>query len=88
MINHTDKSYVQLPMPIDLMKVLPPEVQAMAPMMQMTATVTPDRRDEDHRRLGLQRLRRDADGDGHADEDAHLGVDGRAGDARCVRPRS
>ena len=39
MINHADKSYVELPMPIDLVKVLPPEAQAMAPMMQMSATV-------------------------------------------------
>ena len=41
MVNHKDKSYVEMPMPIDLMKVLPPEAQAMAPMMQMTATVAP-----------------------------------------------
>jgi hypothetical protein len=39
MINHADKSYVELPLPIDLLKVLPPEAQAMAPMMQMSATV-------------------------------------------------
>jgi hypothetical protein len=39
MINHADKSYVEMPMPIDLVKILPPEAQAMAPMMQMSATV-------------------------------------------------
>ena len=40
-VNHLDKSYVPLPLPMDITKVLPPEVQSMAPMMQMTATVTP-----------------------------------------------
>jgi len=39
MVNHVDKSYVEMPMPIDLVKILPPEAQAMAPMMQMSATV-------------------------------------------------
>lgn len=39
MVNHADKSYVEMPLPIDLVKVLPPEAQAMAPMMQMSATV-------------------------------------------------
>jgi hypothetical protein len=39
MVNHGDKSYVELPMPIDLVKVLPPELQAIAPMMQTSATV-------------------------------------------------
>jgi hypothetical protein len=39
MVNHADKSYVEMPMPIDLKKILPPEAQAMAPMMQMSATV-------------------------------------------------
>jgi len=39
MIIHADKSYVELPMPIDLVKILPPEAQAMAAMVQMSATV-------------------------------------------------
>lgn len=39
MINHADKSYVEVALPLDLAKILPPEAQAMAPMMQMTATV-------------------------------------------------
>jgi hypothetical protein len=41
MVNHRDKSYVPMPLPIDITKVLPPEVAQMAPRMQMTATVTP-----------------------------------------------
>jgi len=39
MVNHRDKSYVALPLPIDILKVLPPEVAQQAAMMQMTATV-------------------------------------------------
>jgi hypothetical protein len=41
MVNHNDRSYVPVSLPMDLTKILPPEVQQMAPMMQMTATVTP-----------------------------------------------
>jgi len=41
MVNHRDKSYVPMPLPIDITKVLPPEVAQMAPRMQMTASVTP-----------------------------------------------
>ena len=41
MINHADKSFVEMALPLDLAKILPPEAQAMAPMMQMTATVAP-----------------------------------------------
>jgi hypothetical protein len=41
MVNHRDKSYVALPLPIDIVKVLPPEVAQQAAMMQMTATVAP-----------------------------------------------
>jgi hypothetical protein len=41
MINHRDKTYVPLPMPMDITKILPPEVAQMAPMLQMSATVTP-----------------------------------------------
>jgi hypothetical protein len=39
MVNNRDKSYVPIPMPMDITKILPPEVAAMAPKMQMTATV-------------------------------------------------
>lgn len=39
LIFHADKSYLEMPLPIDMVKVLPPEAQAMAPMLQMTATV-------------------------------------------------
>ena len=41
MVNHRDKSYVPMPLPIDITKVLPPELAQMAPRMQMTASVTP-----------------------------------------------
>ena len=41
MVNHQTKSYVPLPVPIDIVKVLPPEVAQQAAMMQMTATVAP-----------------------------------------------
>jgi len=41
MINHRDKSYVALPLPIDIVKVLPPQVAQQAAMMQMTAAVAP-----------------------------------------------
>lgn len=41
MVNHQSKSYVPMTIPIDIVKILPPEVAAQAPMMQMTATVTP-----------------------------------------------
>lgn len=41
MVNHRTKSYVPMTIPIDIVKILPPEVAAQAPMMQMTATVTP-----------------------------------------------
>jgi hypothetical protein len=40
-VNHRDKSYVPLPLPMDITKILPPEIQSMAPMMQMSAAVTP-----------------------------------------------
>jgi len=40
MINHGAKSYVPLPLPIDIVKVLPPEIAQQAAMMQMTATVS------------------------------------------------
>jgi hypothetical protein len=41
MIVHSDKSYVPMPLPMDIVSILPPEVAAMAPMIQMSATVTP-----------------------------------------------
>lgn len=41
LVNHKDKSYVEMPMPIDYTKVLPPEAQALASMLQVTATVSP-----------------------------------------------
>jgi hypothetical protein len=40
MVNHRDKSYVELPLPMDITTILPPEAAAMAPMLQMTATVS------------------------------------------------
>jgi len=39
MVNHRDKSYVPIPLPMDITTVLPPEVKSMAPNLQMTATV-------------------------------------------------
>jgi uncharacterized protein (DUF1810 family) len=40
MILHGDKSYVPMPLPMDIIKILPAEVASMAPMIQMSATVT------------------------------------------------
>jgi hypothetical protein len=40
MLNHAEKSYVPIPLPMDLAKVLPPEVESMASMIEMTATFT------------------------------------------------
>jgi hypothetical protein len=40
MVMHGDKSYVPMPLPMDIIKILPPEVASMAPMVQMSATVT------------------------------------------------
>jgi hypothetical protein len=39
-IIHSDKSYVPMPLPMDITRILPPEVASMAPMIQMSATVT------------------------------------------------
>jgi len=41
MVNHWDKSYVPMPLPMDIAKVLPPEIAQMAQGMQMSATVAP-----------------------------------------------
>jgi hypothetical protein len=41
MVNHQAKSYVPLPVPIDIVKVLPPAIAQQAAMMQMTAVVVP-----------------------------------------------
>jgi hypothetical protein len=41
LVNHTNQSYVEAPLPLDFAKILPPEAAPMASMMQMTATVTP-----------------------------------------------
>jgi len=41
MINHKDKSYVEAPLPLDIAKLLPPEMAAMASMIIMKATVAP-----------------------------------------------
>jgi hypothetical protein len=39
MVIHSDKSYVPMPLPMDITSILPPEVASMAPMMQLIATV-------------------------------------------------
>ncbi len=42
LINHKDKTYVESQLPLDFMKLLPPEMaQMMGAMMKMTVTVTP-----------------------------------------------
>lgn len=41
MINNQDKTYVETTLPLDMSKLLPPEMSAMAGMMQATVTVTP-----------------------------------------------
>ena len=41
MIYHKSKTYVESTLPMDLTKLLPPEVAAMAGMIMMTATVSP-----------------------------------------------
>lgn len=38
-INHKDKSYVETPLPLDFIKLLPAEAAGMAAMIQMSATV-------------------------------------------------
>ena len=40
-VNHGGKSYVETPLPLDIAKIMPPQMAAMAGMMTMTATVTP-----------------------------------------------
>ena len=40
-INAKAKTYVEMPLPLDMSKLLPPEAAAFAGMMKMTATVTP-----------------------------------------------
>ncbi len=41
MINHKDKTYVETTLPLDMSKLLPPEMSAMAGMMKASMTVTP-----------------------------------------------
>jgi hypothetical protein len=41
-INHQNKSYVETQLPLDVSKLLPPEMAQMAQMMKMTVTVTPN----------------------------------------------
>jgi hypothetical protein len=42
LINHKDKTYVEAQLPLDVMKLFPPEMaQMMGSMMKMTVTVTP-----------------------------------------------
>jgi hypothetical protein len=41
MINHVKKTYVETTLPLDLAKILPPEMASMIGMLNMTATVTP-----------------------------------------------
>jgi hypothetical protein len=41
-VSHKDKTYVEAPLPLDLSKLLPPEMAAFAGMMKMSATVAPN----------------------------------------------
>lgn len=41
-VNHKDKTYVETTLPLDLTKLLPPEMASMGQMMKMTVTVTPN----------------------------------------------
>jgi len=41
LISHKEKTYVEAPLPLDITKLLPPEMAQMAAMMKMTITVTP-----------------------------------------------
>jgi hypothetical protein len=40
-INHKAKTFTEMPLPLDMSKLLPPEAAQMASMMKMTATVAP-----------------------------------------------
>ncbi len=40
-IDHKTKSYLEMALPLDMTKLLPPEAAGMAAMMKMTVTVTP-----------------------------------------------
>jgi hypothetical protein len=48
-LNHGKKTYVETTLPLDMAKILPPQMAAMAGMMTMTATVTPG---QDKKKIG------------------------------------
>jgi hypothetical protein len=54
-INHTDKTYHVLDLPVDLSTLVPPEMQPMLAMMQFQVTVTPT---EEHKQVGEWKARR------------------------------
>ena len=54
-INHTDKTYHVLDLPVDLGTLVPPEMQPMLAMMQFQVTVTPT---EEHKQIGEWNARR------------------------------
>lgn len=41
LISHNEKTYIEATLPLDITKLLPPEMAQMASMMKMTVTVTP-----------------------------------------------
>jgi len=54
-INHADKTYHVLDLPVDLASLVPPEMQPMLAMMQFQVTVTPT---EEHKQVGEWNARR------------------------------
>jgi hypothetical protein len=55
LIDHDSKTYQVLDLPIDLSKLVPPEMQPMLAMMQFTVTVTPT---DDYKQVGAWNARR------------------------------
>jgi hypothetical protein len=54
-VDHDTKSYHVLDLPVDLSKLIPPEMQPMLAMMQFEVTVTPT---EEHKQVGEWNARR------------------------------
>ncbi len=55
LIDHDSKTYQVLDLPVDLSKLVPPEMQPMLAMMQFTVTVTPT---DEHKQVGAWNARR------------------------------
>ncbi len=78
MINHKDKTYVETTLPLDMSKLLPPEMSAMAGMMKASITVNPHRPDQNDREVELLRVRC------HDDDHDDAGQNESLGDDRCA----